>query len=78
MPVPLGAISTGLGLVLYFWLLIFLDGLLARLMGTTKGHIHYSREDRYNAEILSESAALLPNPLPTTALASEIDSTQDD
>ncbi|ETN68541.1 hypothetical protein NECAME_15767 [Necator americanus] len=38
--------QTGLGLVVYFWLLIFLDGLLARLMGTTKGHIHYSREDR--------------------------------
>lgn len=38
-------LQTGLGLFLYFWLLIFLDGLIARLLGSSKSHIHYSREE---------------------------------
>ncbi|CAJ0596586.1 unnamed protein product [Cylicocyclus nassatus] len=60
MDLPIAAICTGLGLFFYFWLLIFLDGLLARLLGTSKGHIHYSREDRYNPDTIDESAVAKP------------------
>ncbi|EYC36623.1 hypothetical protein Y032_0873g2803 [Ancylostoma ceylanicum] len=54
--------QTGLGLFLYFWLLIFLDGLIARLLGSSKSHIHYSREEYYVAEMLSNESIIAPPP----------------
>ncbi|KHJ78836.1 hypothetical protein OESDEN_21538 [Oesophagostomum dentatum] len=74
MPVPIGAICTGIGLFLYFWLLIFLDGLIARLMGSSKCHIDYSREEQYIAEMLSDAAI---TPFPLRIPTSDTDFTQE-
>ncbi|KJH41947.1 hypothetical protein DICVIV_12077 [Dictyocaulus viviparus] len=65
MTLPFAAISTGLCLFSYFWLLIFLDGLVARLLGTQNNYFEYLQEDRcapapessasYNMESLQHS-----------------------
>ncbi|VDM66997.1 unnamed protein product [Strongylus vulgaris] len=74
MPLPLGAICTGLGLFLYFWLLIFLDGFIARLLGSSKTHIHYSREDHCIPDIDPSSVA---TPRAPPAVISNTDFTQE-
>ncbi|XGW14489.1 hypothetical protein V3C99_000641 [Haemonchus contortus] len=67
MSLPLGAICTCLGLFLYFCIVIFLDGLIARLFRSQKNYATYAREDRCVADGSSFKSMVSMDPLPIRA-----------
>ncbi|VDO72051.1 unnamed protein product [Haemonchus placei] len=66
---PFGC-TTCLGLFLYFCIVIFLDGLIARLFRSQKNYATYAREDRCVADGSSFKSMVSMDPLPIRAMVS--------
>ncbi|VDL64225.1 unnamed protein product [Nippostrongylus brasiliensis] len=66
MTLPFGAICAGIGLLVYFCFLVFLDGVASRITSQPEYYAAYSREEHYNASEIVQSKEPPPIRPPTT------------